>query len=60
MSVFDYVRTGAQEIFVLVERDEDEWMEVVAAFRNLSDAQAAMNERRANSRNAEIMSIYLR
>lgn len=60
MSAFDYVRVGTQEIFVLVERYEDDWMEFVAAFRNLSDAQEAMNERRENNRNAEIMSIYLR
>ena len=60
MSAFDYVQVGTQEIFVLVERYEDDWMEVIAAFRNLSDAQEAMNERRENNRNAEIMSIYLR
>ncbi len=60
MSVLDYVRVEKQEIFVLVERYEDDWMEVVTAFRNLSDAQEAMNERKANNRNAEIVSIYLR
>ena len=60
MSAFDYVRVETQEIFVLIERYDDDWMEVVAAFRNLSDAQEAMNERRENNRNAEIMSIYLR
>lgn len=47
------------EIFCVMEQDSDGWRDIVAAYRNLKDAQEEANYRKNKGRVIDIMSVIL-